>query len=121
VATFELSASFLASSPDGSGPNDAELLEQILPLRRRLLTTLELSADAPVSIPLGNLAGAHYVWIEADHKVRVRLTSTDGATQALPADPLALVISQSVPITALDVTRNAGIFTIVKVFLGERQ
>lgn len=67
--------------------------------------------DNPVSIPFAGLAsaGAHVVELEAEGgKVRVRYTSTDGANQAVPCDPRAFVESQSVPITALDVTRVAG-------------
>lgn len=67
--------------------------------------------DNPVTIPLAGIgaAGANVIELEADGgKVRARFTSTDGATQAVPCDPRALIQSASVPVTAIDVTRVTG-------------
>lgn len=96
------------------------LLDESLYLAEKLVTVVELDGDAPVSVQFGSLAGANVVLLRATGgKVRARVTSADGSAQAIPVDPLLIQISQAVPVTAIDLTRLAGIVTTVQVFLGE--
>jgi hypothetical protein len=75
-----------------------------------------LTTDNPVSLSFGDLASAMIVVITTvGGKIRVRYTSTDGAQQAVPCDPIAVVVAQSVPMTAVDVTRVAGSGSTVQV------
>lgn len=67
--------------------------------------------DNPVSIPLAGLgaSGANLVSVTTyGGEVRMRVSSSHGATQAVPVDPRALIESASVPITSIDVTRVVG-------------
>lgn len=70
---------------------------------------VDLGTDAPESIAFGDLTNAHVVWLKATGgKVRARLTSADGAQQAIPVDPVLILVSRTVPITAIDLTRVSG-------------
>lgn len=81
----------------------------------------ELSSDSPQSVAFGGLASASVVLIKATGgKVRVRLTSADGTSQAIPVDSLLLILSESVAYTAIDLTRVSGTLTTVAVTLAEK-
>jgi hypothetical protein len=101
-------------------PETLGALLHTLYLTRRLVATVSLSGDAPVSVGLGALTGAHAIILQSTAKVRARLTSSDGVQQAVPVDPLAILLSRAVPVTALDLTRLSGTATEVQVFLGEK-
>ena len=120
---FEFSGSFSATpatgAPSGQPTVSAPLAETLL-LQHQLSLRLDLTTNDPVSVPLTGLSAAHVVFMRATGKVRVRLTSDDGSAQAVPCDPTLNIISQSVPITALDITRVADQATTVDIFLGER-
>lgn len=89
-------------------------------LARKVLSDHELTSDSPLSVPFSGLTDAGVVIVHVvGGKVRLRLTSADGASQAVPCDDLAFVVSRTVPFTALDITRVAGIPVTVTVFLGE--
>ena len=95
-------------------------VQSSLYLQDKLVSHYSLTSDAPVSVSLGSLAGAHVVIIQSTGKVRARLTSGDGAAQAIPVDPLLIQIASAAPVTAIDLTRLAGVNTEVDIFLGER-
>jgi hypothetical protein len=77
-----------------------------------------LTDDTPVSVSFDGMTGINAVRIEASGKVRARLTSADGTQQAISVDPILILISESVPYTALDLTRVAGAATEVTVLIG---
>lgn len=79
-----------------------------------------LAADAVQAVAFGGVANAHVVMIFADRKIKVRLTSADGATQVVPIDGFLGLINETVPFTAIDLQRVAGQETKVKVFIGEK-
>lgn len=85
----------------------------------------ELVSDAPfaVTLPGPTLTNptpqASVVAIKATGKLKVTLTSADGAAQAIPVDGTLILISQSVPYTALSLTRVPGVDTFAHVFLGQ--
>jgi hypothetical protein len=78
-----------------------------------------LSSDAPVSVALDGMASVNVLMVKTDGKARVRLTTSDGATQAWPCDGFLLLMTRSVAITAIDLTRVAGVATNVRLFLGQ--
>lgn len=105
-------------SVPGASKTDADLSETVA-LTRSLETTYRLSSDSPQAVALGALTNVNVLLLRATGKVRVRITSADGSTQSIPCDPRVEIISLSVPITAIDLTRVTGVRTDVAVLLGE--
>jgi len=90
-------------------------------LKVKQVADVELLVDTPVAVPFGGVVNAHIVILKATGgKVRARCTSADGALQAVPFDTYWILMSESVPLTAIDLTRVAGTVTTVRVFLGEK-
>lgn len=79
-----------------------------------------LDVDTPVPVAFGGVTNANVVVIFADRKVRVRLTSADGALQSVPVDGMVILISKTVPFTAIDLTRVLAQETRAKVFVGQK-
>jgi hypothetical protein len=124
VDTFKLSGSYSTQPLSGSPSADPEVtapIEELITLKNKAISLYELTADAVQVVGLCGLTNAHVVIVKTvGGKVKLRLTSADGTTQSVPVDSFFCVISQSVPFTALDLTRVSGVTTTVKVFLGER-
>lgn len=82
--------------------------------------TVDLISDAPTSVtfPTGLVLAALIILVPS-YKVRARVSSADGAQQAIPSDAFTVLVSQSVPFTALDLTRLPGTDTTVNVFIGQ--
>lgn len=107
-------------SPSGQ-PSVLLTLNESVALDRQLSTNVTLSSDAVASVSIGPLTGVNYLSVRASGgKVRVRITSSDGTTQAIPVDPLLILRCDSVNITAIDLTREAGIETEVFLVLGQK-
>ncbi len=86
-----------------------------------LVAEYELTADAAQAVSFGGLTQANVVMIKTvGGKVTATLSSADGASQDVPVDSYLLIISSSVPYTALSVTRAAGVTTTAKILLAER-
>lgn len=121
---FQLLGSYTTAPSSGSPSADPSLnavLDEKLTLKRKSVREYTLDADGVQAVDLGGLAAAHVVVVKCvGGKAKLRLTSADGATQAVPVDSFAAFISESVPFTALDLTREAGIEVTVKIFLGEK-
>lgn len=83
-------------------------------------TQVNLLADAAEPVDFGPVTNAHIVILTSDKKFRARLTSAEGVDQAIPIDGVFVLISETVPITAIDLTRLPATDTKVKVFLGEK-
>ena len=120
---FTLAGSWSASPAFGSPSGIASFctpLEESLSLTAKDYDTIPLLADAAVPVSFGGgVTNATVVILKATGgKVRARLTSTDGAVQAIPFDDLLILISRTVPITAIDLTRTTGVSTTVDVFIG---
>lgn len=121
---FVLEGSFstkpTSGNPSGNPEVESPISERIT-LANKTLGLYELTVDTPVSVDFGGLTNVNVLVIKTvGGKVRVRLTSADGATQAVPVDSMLILLDRSVPITAIDLTRVAGVATTVRVFLGER-
>ncbi len=83
--------------------------------------SLTLASDAALVVPLGGMTAVNVLIVKPiGAKVRVRVTSADGSTQAVPVDSLLVLLADSVPLTAIDVMRVSGVETAVEVFLGQK-
>lgn len=119
-ASGDISTETVAGLTSGVPQVVAHISESVY-LVNKAVGHYELSADAPVNVGFGGLTAAHVVMVKTTGgKVRVRYTSSDGATQAVPVDDFMLLITESVGVTALDLTRVAGTSTTVDVFLGQK-
>lgn len=116
-----IGAASCGSGASGS-PNVSLSLDETMTLKSTpVVGEYTLSADAIQAVSLGGLAGVNVLVVKATGgKVKLTLTSADGATQAIPVDGLAVVLSRSVPYTAIALTRVSGTLTTVKVTLGEQ-
>ncbi len=84
-------------------------------------TVYVLSADSAQTVALGALSEVNVLQIRVvGNKIRVRITSTDGSTQAIPVDSFLCIVSDSVSITAVDLTRTAGSETTVYVTICQK-
>lgn len=78
-----------------------------------------LDADPAVPIDFGGVTNAHVVMIFSDQKIKVRYTSAEGSTQSLPGE-VHMLISKTVPFTAIDIQRVVGQETRCSVFIGQK-
>ena len=120
---FILSGSYTVAplSATSLDPSLATTIDEPLALKSKQFSDMTLSVDTPVTVPFGTVVNAHIVILKAlGGKVKARITSADGATQAIPFDTFLILMSQTVPITAIDLTRVLATATTVKVFLGEK-
>lgn len=107
-------------TPSGQ-PTTLVNYDEKVSLDKCLTGNLSLTVDTAVSISLGSLTGVNWLSIHAlGAKVRVRITSSDGSTQAIPVDPTLILRSDSVDITAIDVTRTSNIETEVFYVFGQK-
>lgn len=123
-AVFAIVGSYSATPASGS-PSADPIVTAPLDERQMLATLqysqLTLTSDTPVSLPLGGLTSANVLIVKAvGGKVRVRITSADGSQQAVPVDTFLALMSASVPMTAVDVTRTPGVQTVIRYFLGQK-
>lgn len=97
----------------------AQFAEQVAMLRK-CETEYTLESDSAQSIPLNGLTGANFLYIFCDAAVTLRITTADGATQAVPVFPLAmLLLPAAKPITAVTVQRVPGTVTVVKLVMAQ--
>lgn len=114
--TSPSSGSLLASG----APAFAAPINESMILVQKDYQDFDLVADTVVTVSFDGVVNANVINIFTDRKIKIRLTSADGALQSLPVDGSILLISKTVPYTALDLQRVAGQETRVKVFLGQK-
>lgn len=84
-------------------------------------TVYVLSSDTAQTVSLGSLSAVNVLQLRVvGNKVRVRITSSDGTSQAIPVDSFLCIISDSVNITAIDLTRTAGSESTVYVTICQK-
>lgn len=120
---FALSGSYTAEPLDGVPSLDPSIgtpIEESMQLAYKTVVEAHLTTDAPATVAFGGVTNANVVILKVvSGKVKARLTSADGATQAVPVDTVFILTSRSVPVTAIDLTRVPATDTVVRVFLGE--
>ena len=121
---FALTGGYTNTPLDGVpslAPNVDAPLDESMVITKKTEYDVDLTVDAPVAVQFGGVVNAHVIIVKTiGGKVKVRLTSADGAQQSVPVDSTIILISQSVPITAIDLTRVPATPTQVRVYLGER-
>lgn len=121
---FTLTGGFFTRPASGSPsgfPSVEAPISEVFSIDKKVTPSIDLDTDSPVACDLGNLTDVNVLIVKAiGGKVRMRITSADGATQSIPIDSFFVLTSLSVPITALDFTRQAGVLTTVQTFLGQR-
>jgi hypothetical protein len=121
--TFKLQGEYSAG-PYSGGESGlialSSLIDESMTLANKAVGYYDLTSDSVQTVSFGGLASASVIVIKATGgKVKARLTSADGTTQAIPIDGFMVLMSRSVPYTALDLTRVAGTETLINVFLGQ--
>ena len=108
------------SAARGVDPQVASPIDERFAVSQKAISDVQLTDDAPVDVDMSNLAEASVVIIKSDHKVRARLTSTDGSQQAVPVDGLLILVCRAVGVSAIDLTRLTGVDTNCKIFLAKK-
>lgn len=116
----------------GTSPQTGSLLasgraSELAPINEAVMLSVKngqddyiLDVDTPVPVSFGGVTDANVVVIFSDRKIRVRLTSADGALQSIPVDGTLMLICETVPFTAIDLTRVLAQETRVTVFIGQK-
>jgi hypothetical protein len=99
----------------------AQIAETMVLQTKGIPGEYDLTSDSAQAVAFGAMPSVNIVFVKvkAGGHVKVRFTSSDGATQAVPVDSMLLVISQRVSITAVDITRDPGVETLVDVYLAQ--
>lgn len=95
-------------------------INEAVNLEHKSQDEITIIADAPVVVAFGGVTNAHIVIMKATGKVVARFTSANGSAQSIPFDTYLIIMSESAPFTAIDLTRVAGVETTVSIFLGEK-
>lgn len=106
--------------PPSGIPSISSVIDESAQITNKELGYYELTADATQAVSFGGCTSGNVLIVKTiGGKVRLRITSADGSTQAIPVDTFFALISLSVPFTAVDVTRTAGVETLVQTFIGQ--
>jgi len=111
-------------TPLGSALSFAPIFEAVIDepktIKSKQVSEQILITDAPASIAFGGVVNAHIVVLKATGKVKALITSADGTAQAVPFDTYLILMNDSVPLTAITLTRVTTIETTVRIFLAEK-
>ena len=122
--TFTLTGAFETKPTSGSlsgVPSLVASLDERVQLENKSIQYFDLTGDAPVSVLFPTSFDCNVLVVKVDGgKARVRLTSSDGSTQSVPVDGFLVLMTYSVPITAIDLTRAPGVQVQVQVFMGDQ-
>jgi len=122
--TFKLTGNFKIESPPSIVPSDAIFnlsgpLYESFSVLKKFGQVVTLDADGAEVISFGDVAQAHLIILKSDQPVTIELTSALGVFQMLPGDLLVLK-TLDVPITAMRLTRAAGIATTARLILAQK-
>lgn len=121
---FAITGTYTIQPIDGNlslEPSVEAIIDEALVFSRKIVATITLTVDTPVAVAFNGMTSAHVVILSTvGGKVTARFTSADGATQAIPVDSSLIIISRTVPFTAIDLTRVASTTTDVRVVLGQK-
>ena len=123
---FTLTGNYATSPVTGpmSGfPMTQTPIQELMQFRSAPITPEFLLTDDTVHVvDLCGLAAVNVLALKVvGSKITLRVTSTDGADQAIPVDGFFIDMTRTVPITALSIQRlTGGVQTTVSIFMGER-
>lgn len=122
--TFNLQGSYQSSPLIGTLSAQQTItapIAEVVQLTNREVGQYTLNADAATPVNFGGLSRAHVVIVKVvGAGITLRLTSAAGTQQLIPVDSFFVQITQTTPITAIDLIRSPGVQTLVNTFLGQR-
>lgn len=95
-------------------------LQEAMSITAKQSIAFTVPSDAAFPIDLSATPNVNALFIDASAKVKLTITTADGATQVIPVDPMMIWFSASVPITALSITRVPSTDTTVRLILGDK-
>lgn len=122
---FKLQGDFSTEPSGGScsssvNPSIESRIDERLSVSGKVVADYTLASDSPQAIAFNGLTGVAVLILKVpDGKVTLTATSADGTAQTIPVDGFLCVISRKTPYTALTLTREAGVETHARVFLGQ--
>lgn len=105
----------------GCDPSLATIIQlaESMSIAAKLATAFVVPSDAAFPIDLTTVPAVNVLFISVTAKVMLTITTADGTAQTIPVDPLMILFTSSVPITALSITRVSGTDTTVSLVLGD--
>ena len=120
---FALTGGYTTTPLDGVpslAPNVDAPIDESMVVLKKTESDVDLNVDTPVPVQFGGVVSANVIILKTvGGKIKARLTSADGSTQSVPVDTTFILISRSVPITAIDLTRVPATPCQVRVYIGE--
>jgi hypothetical protein len=120
---FALTGGYTTTPLDGVpslAPNVDAPIDESMVITKKTESDIDLNVDTPVPVAFGGVVNASIVILKTvGGKIKARLTSADGTTQSIPVDSTFILISRSVPFTAIDLTRVPATPCQVRVYVGE--
>jgi len=96
-------------------------INEALTIKASMVTEMDLILDPAYTVNFGGVVNAHIVILKSTNgKVLATLTTADGTAQVVPFDTYWILMSEASPVTALTLTRVAGVETTVRVYLAEQ-
>jgi hypothetical protein len=124
ASQFVLSGGYTTTPLDGVpsfAPNVDAPFDESITIRTKTEYDQDLSVDTAIPLQFGGVTNANVVILKSTGgKFKAKLTSADGTQQSIPIDTVFVLIAQSVPITAIDLTRVPATPTTVRVYLAEK-
>lgn len=111
-----LSVAAASGSPSGHASQSVPIDEQLPVDHARANLHYDLVDDTPQVVSLDGLS-VSFLLVKASDKIKVRITTADGAQQVVPGT-FMLLLCDDVPITALDVLRQPAVETLVDITVG---
>jgi len=111
------------TNPSASGLTGvvSQLAEALTLQTKGIPGEYDLTSDSPQSVSFGALPVVNVLWVKVNGggPVTVSVTSAAGTSQAWPVDSFLCLFTQRVNITAVTLTRPAGVESFVDVFIGQ--
>lgn len=117
AARLSIHPSPSAVSSSGRPSTDVEIVEGFAVVKK-LDTMYTLDAAPAVTIGMGDLDGANFIFIYSDESVTVEVTSALGTAQTLPGR-IVLLIDPAESVTLIRLTQKNGVTANVRIVLGQ--
>lgn len=122
--TFKLLGRYYIKPPVTSNTLSGDMtiesdLDEELALSLKYSQLMQLSVDGAQSVNMGGITSAALVIVKSDLPVALLLTSIMGVSSIIPVDNFIALITSTNPITAIALQRPTGLFTNVRMTLGQ--
>ena len=120
---WALSASSIVTPSSGYPAGAMDLsgsLAATVPLSAKTLVDTTLTTNDWTPVELSGLTANVLHLSTSGGKVLARLTSADGSQQIVPVEPVFILVSKTVGITALDLQRPTGVQCACQTFAGQK-